>query len=219
MSVTADIGARELMDRIYSRQRHFYDATRKFFLLGRDTLIERLAPPVGGAVLEVGCGTGRNLIAAARAYPDAMFFGLDVSPAMLETARAAIRRAGLEDRIALAQADAAGFDATRLFGREKFDRVFFSYSLSMIPPWRDAIGGAFKVVTRRGGRLLIVDFGEQDRLPAWFRRMLFAWLARFHVTPRSDLQPMLAGLVAENGGRLAFRPLFRDYARFAEIAR
>ena len=31
----------DLMDRIYRRQRHVYDATRKYYLLGRDRLIER----------------------------------------------------------------------------------------------------------------------------------------------------------------------------------
>ncbi len=28
-----------LMDRVYKRQRHFYDATRKYYLLGRDPMI------------------------------------------------------------------------------------------------------------------------------------------------------------------------------------
>lgn len=208
-----------LMDRIYSRQRHIYDVTRKYFLLGRDTLIAKLDPPVGGSVLEIGCGTGRNLIAAARAYPDATFFGLDVSSAMLSTARENIRRAGLEGRIHLALGDAARFDAAALFGRPNFDRVFFSYSLSMIPPWRDAIAQGFEILSRRGGRLLIVDFGGQQRLPAWFKHMLFAWLARFHVAPRSDLEAALAGLAKEKGGRLAARSLYRDYAQIAEIAR
>ena len=54
-----------LMDRIYRRQRHVYDFTRKYYLLGRDELIERLAPPADSRVLEIGCGTARNLIAAA----------------------------------------------------------------------------------------------------------------------------------------------------------
>ena len=36
-----------LMDRIYRRQRHLYDSTRKYYLLGRDRLIERLSPPPG----------------------------------------------------------------------------------------------------------------------------------------------------------------------------
>ena len=83
------------MDRIYARQRHIYDLTRRYFLLGRDTLIAELRPPSRGGILEIGCGTGRNLIATARAYPDAALFGLDVSSAMLSTARANIRRCGL----------------------------------------------------------------------------------------------------------------------------
>ncbi len=59
----------ELMDRVYRHQRHVYDLTRKHYLLGRDHLIDRLEPPAGGHVLELGCGTGRNLIAAAKRYP------------------------------------------------------------------------------------------------------------------------------------------------------
>jgi len=187
----------ELMNDIYERQRHIYDLTRKYFLLGRDTLIAQLQPPAGGRVIEIGCGTGRNLIAAARAYPHAELFGLDVSSAMLFTARANIRRAGLEHRIKLALGDAARFDALALFGRRTFDRAFFSYSLSMIPPWRDAVARGFDVVATPGGRLLIVDFGEQERLPAWFRRSLCAWLAKFHVTPRAELRDALTALIAE----------------------
>ena len=62
-----------LMDRIYRRQRYVYDLTRKYYLLGRDELIDRLAPPADGRVLEIGCGTARNLIAAARRWPQARF--------------------------------------------------------------------------------------------------------------------------------------------------
>ncbi|MDP3895918.1 MAG: class I SAM-dependent methyltransferase, partial [Mesorhizobium sp.] len=68
-----------LMDGIYRRQRHIYDATRKYYLLGRDRMLERLDVPPGGAVLELGCGTGRNIVAAARRYPGARFCGLDIS--------------------------------------------------------------------------------------------------------------------------------------------
>ena len=39
------------MDAIYRTQRHFYDLTRKYYLLGRDRLIRELAPPKGGTVL------------------------------------------------------------------------------------------------------------------------------------------------------------------------
>ena len=81
------------MDAIYRSQRHFYDLTRKYYLLGRDALIEGLAPPSGGSVLEAGCGTGRNLIVAARRWPDAHYYGVDISEAMLETARANVAKA------------------------------------------------------------------------------------------------------------------------------
>ncbi|TIM52630.1 MAG: class I SAM-dependent methyltransferase, partial [Mesorhizobium sp.] len=83
-------GHGELMDGVYRWQRHVYDLTRKYYLLGRDRLISGLDVPVGGTVLELGCGTGRNIVLAARLYPDARFFGLDISAEMLETASAAI---------------------------------------------------------------------------------------------------------------------------------
>ncbi len=85
--------AAEKMDAIYRRQRFIYDATRRYYLLGRDRLIGSLKPPLGGAVLEVGCGTGRNLIRAAKRYPDARFYGIDISEAMLKSARTSVARA------------------------------------------------------------------------------------------------------------------------------
>ena len=39
--MTGDTAQR--MDRMYRYQRHIYDATRKFYLLGRDGLIERMS--------------------------------------------------------------------------------------------------------------------------------------------------------------------------------
>ena len=73
------------MDAIYARQRHFYDLTRKYYLLGRDALIDGLAPPTSPTILEVGCGTARNLIATARSWPDARCYGIDISAEMLVT--------------------------------------------------------------------------------------------------------------------------------------
>jgi S-adenosylmethionine-diacylgycerolhomoserine-N-methlytransferase len=217
MSFPAESRA-ELMDRLYRRQRYVYDATRKYFLLGRDHLIRSLELSAGGTALEIGCGTGRNLIAAARAYPTARFFGLDISTAMLVTARASLRRAGLEERVALARGDAVRFDAAPLYQRAQFDRVFFSYSLSMIPEWHDALEHAFGSVAP-GGRLLVVDFGQQERLPAWLRKALFSWLSRFHVTPHAELREALARLAEARGARLTFAPLYRGYAWHAAVVR
>ncbi len=187
-----------LMDRMYRFQRHIYDATRKFYLLGRDGLITGLKPPPGGAVLEIGCGTGRNLIRIAQRYPHARCYGLDVSEEMLRTARQQVAKAGLSERIVLAQADATSFEPQALFGRAGFERVVISYALSMIPPWRAALAQALAVVAP-GGALHIVDFGDQAHLPGPFRAVLNRWLALFHVTPRRDLDAVVTELSAEAG--------------------
>src|SRR5271156_5556822 len=139
--------AAALMDRMYRRQRHIYDASRKFYLLGRDEAIARLGAAPGDKVLEIGCGTGRNLVKLARAYPEARLFGLDVSQEMLATAAASIARARLSARIALARGDATTFEPQALFGRARFERVMISYALSMIPPWREALAQALDVLS------------------------------------------------------------------------
>lgn len=204
------------MDRMYRRQRHVYDLTRKFYLLGRDELIAALQPPPGGTVLEIACGTGRNLIHAARAYGQARFFGLDVSEEMLATARTNVAAAGLAGRISLARGDATAFDPEALFGVPAFDRVFVSYALSMIPPWERAAAEAAARLAP-GGALHVVDFGDQNELPGVFRSALRAWLARFSVTPRLTLERELAALAAARGLSLEFRPLYRRYAFLAAL--
>ena len=217
-AASIDTGHAGHMDAIYRSQRHIYDLTRKYYLLGRDALIDGIAPPPGGSVLEIGCGTGSNLIAAARRWPDARFYGIDISEAMLQTARAKVAKAGLSDRIVLAQGDATAFDAEALFGIATFDRIFQSYTLSMIPGWHDAIREAATKLAP-GGRLDIVDFGQQEGLPKAFRALLFAWLAKFDVAPRAALQPALIEIASEVGGMPRFAPLYRGYAWSGRIER
>lgn len=204
------------MDAIYAHQRHFYDLTRKYYLLGRDRLIARLDVPAGGKVLEVGCGTGRNLIAVAKRYPDAQLFGLDISEAMLTTARAKVAAAGFANRITLKQADATAFDAAALFGHATFDRVFFSYTLSMIPDWLAALRQGARAT---GGALHLVDFGQQEGLPGWFKRGLGAWLAKFDVEPRAALPDVIGNIASETGLTPGFQPLYRGYAWSGSLTR
>lgn len=212
-----DAAARH-MDGIYRYQRYIYDASRKYFLLGRDRMLDGLKPPPKGTVLEVGCGTGRNLILAARRYPAAHFYGFDISRVMLETASTSIERAGLSSRIKVDEGDATNFSGERLFGVPAFDRVFISYALSMIPPWREAVGAAAAAVAP-GGSLHIVDFGQQAELPGWFRGGLRAWLAKFSVEPRAELETELRRQATALGATLKFERLYRDYAHHAVLTR
>ena len=213
---TLSVEAGPLMDRIYRHQRLIYDISRRYYLLGRDQLIAGLAPGPGAAVLEIGCGTGRNLVHCARRYPEAHLHGLDVSTAMLETAGRALYRAGLTGRVRLGLADAARLDTARLFGLPRFERIFISYSLSMIPGWHEVVERALAALAS-GGELHIVDFGQQDGMPAWFRRLLFAWLRLFSVTPVVTLCWDLHMLAERHGATLDFRKLYRGYAVLAVL--
>lgn len=218
MTATAPADATTLMDKMYRYQRHIYDLTRKFYLLGRDQLIAELRPRDHATILEIGCGTGRNLIAIARAYPRASCFGLDISEEMLTTARANIARAGLQDRITLRQADATSFDPNQCFGRQKFDCIVISYALSMIPPWREVLRHGAEMLSP-GGALHTVDFGDQAGLPDTFKRVLDRWLAIFHVTPRLTLARDIEAIARALDLKGSSRPLFRGYAILGRIDR
>ncbi len=202
------------MDGIYKYQRYIYDATRKYYLLGRDRMLDDLEPDPGQTILEVGCGTGRNLILAARRYPDAKFYGFDISNEMLGTARRSIERAGFSDRITLAQGDASAFDTQKMFGIASADRVFISYAVSMIPPWREAIDASLAAVSDNGS-LHIVDFGQQEGWPVWFKYLLFSWLDKFSVYPRAELASELSDRAASAGFDLKYQRLYRGYADYA----
>lgn len=188
-AATEDLGTgdqhKQRMDRMYRVQRHFYDVTRAYYLLGRNERIAALTPPPGGTVLEIGCGTGRNLIQLARCYPDALIYGVDISDEMLVSSAHTVERQGLRHRVKLAQDDATTFDGGA-FGKPVYDRVLFSYTLSMIPDWQQALRTAAERLAP-GGELHVVDFGPCTGLPGLASSSLQAWLKRFHVTPRESL--------------------------------
>lgn len=204
-------GQRGAMDRMYRFQRHIYDATRRFYLLGRERLIAELDVPPGGSVLEIGCGTGRNLVKTARAYPTARVHGFDISSEMLKTAGRAVAKAGLTGRISLAEGDAITFAPGPAFGIAAFDRVYLSYTLSMIPDWQQAISHAASLVAP-GGSLHVADFGQCEQLSPPFRQVLFWWLSRFDVTPRAELPSVLSALARRMEEPFAFHASYGGYA-------
>jgi S-adenosylmethionine-diacylgycerolhomoserine-N-methlytransferase len=213
---TWPVEATRRMNRMYRRQRHIYDGTRRYYLLGRDQLIAGLQPAASASVLEIGCGTGRNLVLAARLYPDARFFGIDVSTEMLTSAITAISRRGLTNRIRVAHGDGTAFDPRTLFGIRSFDHVMISYSLSMIPEWRRVLLAAASQL-KPGGRLHIVDFGNQEGLPDIAGALLRRWLAMFDVTPRDDLEHVLSAMADAARADLKSERPFRGYAQYTVL--
>ncbi len=202
---------RRQMDRMYRFQRHIYDASRRFYLLGREKLIEELDVPPGGTVLEIGCGTGRNLVKVAQAYPEAKVFGFDISDEMLKTAGQSIWKAGLADRVRIAQGDALKADPFVMFGLRTFDRIFFSYALSMIPNWQTALSQSMRLL-EPDGRLHVVDFGQCESLPGLSKTLLFYWLRQFEVEPRASVRQEIEHIAGIDNRQWSFSQGFRGYS-------
>lgn len=218
--MTAPLDQAQKMDRMYRYTRHVYDLSRRYYLLGRDRLIDRLAKQPPQHILEVGCGTARNLIRLRQQAPQHMLYGLDASEEMLDTARRNLIGAGMAPAATpLVQGLAEDLDYRTLFHRaEPFDAVFFSYVLSMIPSAEDALDAALANV-RPGGRVYIVDFWDQTEWPGWFARALRRWLALFDVHHRPSLHAYLHTLAEQGRVRLDVQPVARRYAYWATLTR
>lgn len=208
---------RERLNKLYRFQRHFYDLTRRFFLFGRDELLTKMNVQPGERVLEVGCGTGRNLLKLSEIQPESRLYGLDAADEMLKTAAAKFDAHDKAKRIILRQGLAEEFDYDKTFGQsEQFDKIFISYSLSMFPAWREALRNALRNLEAKGD-LYIVDFWDGAGLPVWFNRILRWWLGLFKVYARPEFLEFLKELQAENVGELTVSPVGRRYAFIAHF--
>lgn len=147
----------------YDRDIGFFERVQ--FGGGREWVCSRAR----GDVLEVAVGTGRNL----PCYPDGVrLTGLDLSPAMLDVARA--RAADLDIEITLHEGDAQALP----FPDASFDTVVCTLGLCGVPDERAAIAEMHRVL-RAGGTLLLLDhIGSHHRLIHWGQRVLEKFTVR-----------------------------------------
>lgn len=111
-------------------------------------LVERLALPSGGRVLDLGCGFGEWLLAALEAAGDTTGVGVDTSAPALAEARARAERRRLARRVTFEQADAAGWQG------EGFDAVLCigaTHAFGGLGPTLAAV----RRQLRPGGRVLL----------------------------------------------------------------
>jgi 2-polyprenyl-3-methyl-5-hydroxy-6-metoxy-1,4-benzoquinol methylase len=120
-------------------------------LPGLPGVAERLG--AGGALLEVGCGTGNLQLQIAKTFPSARCTGVDIDPTGIAAAREAVQRAGLADRVSIVEGDVAN-----AVSREAFDVVIMVEVLHEIAPGiRPGVVQACAGALRSGGSLVIVD--------------------------------------------------------------
>ena len=140
----------ERLEAFYGPQADRYDDFRERLLHGREALIRLLDPAPGATVIELGGGTGRNVL----------FFGewldglgrvevVDLCRPLLAQAR---RRFADRPNVQVTEADACSYRPA-----QPADVLYFSYALTMIPDWQPAIDNGLAML-RPGGVFGAVDF-------------------------------------------------------------
>jgi S-adenosylmethionine-diacylgycerolhomoserine-N-methlytransferase len=184
----------ERLAAFYGPQAGQYDAFRERLLHGRAEMIDGLVAALvetrgslaGAHVVELGGGTGRNLL----------FFGdrlgelgrvdvVDLCAPLLDEAR---RRFADRGNVHVTEADACTWRP-----HQPVDAVYFSYALTMIPDWRSALDNALAML-KPGGVLGVVDFyvSAASAAPGLVRHAAFTrffwprWFAHDGVRPCPD---------------------------------
>ncbi len=181
MSATFATATAQPLADYYRWQSILYDATRWAFLFGRSRLITkvaRMAQPQ--RILEIGCGTGTNLVRLALAFPKADIVGVDLSPHMLSIAQRKLQRFG--QRVHLEQ---RAYEAP-ISGSEGYDLIVLSYALSMMNPGYEAVLAGCRDDLSGRGIIAVVDF--HDSRWQGFRR----WMGINHVRMERHLLTRLS---------------------------
>lgn len=178
-----DRGQLTTIERYYRLHARIYDLTRWTFLRGREILRAQVAASLTPyRILEVGCGTGTNLLHLGRLFPLAELWGVDLSADMLAVTGKKLQKVG--HRLTLIQ---SSYDRP-VAQASPFDLVVFSYALTMFNPgWELALKAASLDLSPQG-TIAIVDF--HDSASKTFRK----WMGINHVRMDGHLLPHLIGL-------------------------
>ncbi|HTN53167.1 MAG TPA: class I SAM-dependent methyltransferase [Anaeromyxobacter sp.] len=195
---------RRIWDRLAARYDRSMERGERFLIGGgREWVCSRAR----GDVLELSIGTGRNLPHYA---PGLRLTGVDISPPMLDRARARAAALGREAELRVGDAQALEL------GDGTFDTVVFTLALCSIPEPRAAVAEARRVL-RPGGRLLLLEHVRSPRpLVRAVQRTLdpvAVWLAGDHLV-REPLELLAAeGFVVEELERARLGVVERVAAR------
>lgn len=117
-------------------------------------LHERLSTP-GARILDVGFGGGWSTIALARAYPSALFTGVDIDEPSVAMARTNAAAAGLADRITFTLGDAGGLEG------EEYDAAFAFECVHDMPRPVEVLAAVHRALAP-GAPLVVMDEAVAD---------------------------------------------------------
>ena len=167
------------LERYYKYHSRIYDATRWSFLFGRRQLLSEIPDlPPYPRILEVGCGTGKNIEVLEYLFPDAKIYGVDLSKDMLHKARLKTKD---PEQITLLN---KRYGAKNL-DLEPFDLILLSYSLTMTGDKTESVLQQAYEDLKPKGTVAVVDFHNTSF--SWFRR----WMGNNHVAMNGQVLPLL----------------------------
>jgi SAM-dependent methyltransferase len=127
---------------------HFDDEPLAFWARIGTRTIERLAPPAGARVLDVGCGTGASAIPAAKAVgPTGGVIGVDLADRLLDRARVKARRQSLSN-VEFREGDMENLG----YPDGSFDAVVSVFSVFFVPDMTKQVAELWRMV-KPGGKL------------------------------------------------------------------
>jgi arsenite methyltransferase len=143
-------------------------AAESFAGVANPFTLGRLEP--GERVLDLGCGAGTDsLVAAQMVGPEGHVTGIDMTPEMLEKARASAAAMGV-DNVEFVESEAERLP----FADESFDVVISNGVIDLIPD-KDAVFGELFRVVGPGGRIQVADVTIQQPVSEEGRRKIDLW--------------------------------------------
>jgi ubiquinone/menaquinone biosynthesis C-methylase UbiE len=154
------IRSKDVAKASYDRMSKWYDLIAgtsewKFVKAGLDLL----SATDGEVVLDIGFGTGKSVLAIARAVGETgHVYGLDLSEGMHSIASDRMDKAGLSERVDLRIGDAAMLP----FEDDFFDAVFMSFTLELFDtPEIPVVLQECNRVLRSGARIVVVSMSKK----------------------------------------------------------
>jgi len=162
MSATGTADVKERIAAIFGRAAHAYDTVIPFFATFGQQLVAAAQLSAGERVLDLACGRGACLRAAAKAVgPSGVVLGVDLSQPMIAATAAALRAEGVEN------AQVRVGDAEHLeLAAASFDAVICGFGVFFFPEPQRALSECRRVL-RPGGRFAASTFTSGRGGYAW----------------------------------------------------
>jgi phosphatidylethanolamine/phosphatidyl-N-methylethanolamine N-methyltransferase len=184
----------------YRRWAPVYDNTfGRITTDGRRQTVEHINKR-SGRVLEIGVGTGLSLGMYKRGLE---IVGIDLSPDMLDRARAKVASEGLDHVTGLHEMDASVLE----FPDQSFDTVVAMYVMTVVPD-PVAVMREMARVCRPGGQVLLLNhFSQDEGLRGWVERRMAPFASRLGWHPVFDVERVMVCDDLVEVSRTTLKPL------------